>query len=122
MFAYCSVGKLHGETGGVPRHGGVHICISGEGCSHSFAVCGVWLGVVSGGSPVGIVFNGMVGGFKLLLIRAGDVPKLVGREEKRKTTGLKDFLDFDSSLLCEQPMRSEGGSREAESRIVTDLD
>ena len=31
-----------------------------------------------------IVFNSMVGGSKLLLIRAGDVPKLVGREEKKE--------------------------------------
>ena len=57
----------------------------------------------------------------MLLIPAGDVPKLVGGEEKKKTTGLKDSLDFGSSLLCEQPMRSEGGSREAVSRIVTVL-
>ena len=56
------------------------------------------------------------------MIPAGDVPKLVGGEEKKKTTGPKDSLDFDSLLLCEQPMRSEGGSREAVSRIVTDLD
>lgn len=42
------------------------------------------MGVVSGGSPVRIVFNSMVGGFKLLLIRAGDVPILVAEKKKRK--------------------------------------
>ena len=110
----CHPGKLHDATGGVPRQPGGYICILRKLCSHSFAVCGVWLLVVSSGSPVGLVFNGMVGGFELLLIRAGDVPKLVGGEEKKKTTEPEDFLDFNSPLLCEQPMRSEGGSREAE--------
>ncbi len=104
MFAYCSVGKLHGATGGVPRHGGVHICISGQACSHSFAVCGVWLLVVSGGSPVGVLFNGMVGGFELLLIPAGDVPKLVAGKKRRKPPDRKTLsiltLHFFASNRC----------------------
>ena len=86
MCAYRPVGRERNATGGVPRHGGVHICIPGKLCSHSFAVWSSWLVTVCGGSSLSVVFNGSGGGE---VHQLGGCSKHVGREEKRKTTGLE---------------------------------
>ena len=42
------------------------------------------------------------------------VLNLLAEEEKKMFTEPDDSLNFDVLLLCKQPMRSEGVSREAE--------
>jgi hypothetical protein len=39
------------------------------------------------------------------------VLNMLAEKEKKKTTDLNPHRDIVTSLLCKQPMRSEGGSR-----------